>query len=301
MVQLAVANTQTDNIGYAIQRLMTDESRAFKEKHVNLIVQVTYQQDYQLSELFVHLSSHQTMGQFMMSKMGVSQAVANGPLHSNNWILVFKALSLIHVLIRDGNSPRIMAFLSLHQNLVNVSDFPERANIVPGSKTKDLLQYGVYLQDKIAVYKASKMDLYHPDAKMHFKDPKNVSEFLKNTLNLQKLIESGCECKWVQKDLETVPVIQQAYRMIVLDMLLYFGMANEALISIVKQFYGMDQSDKEQALSVYKNFEKHLQKTIDFFTTSRSLATEWSVDIPEFQMPNMEFLETMHKHLASES
>ncbi|KAH9250650.1 hypothetical protein BASA81_011570 [Batrachochytrium salamandrivorans] len=114
---------------YAVLRLTTNVIRTLKPKHVKLLATVTYQPNVSMSELFRAISPR---------------------ILEPNWIVVFKTLTLVHVLIKEGDSERIMGFLAANTDLIDTSGFRDKSGHPVGSiQEKNIKTYSMYIQERV--------------------------------------------------------------------------------------------------------------------------------------------------------
>ncbi|RKO89231.1 hypothetical protein BDK51DRAFT_38139 [Blyttiomyces helicus] len=81
--------------------------------------------------------------------------------------VAFKTLILVHILLREGDSDRILGYLVANPAILDASDFRDRTNSsVVNVHAKNLRAYGAYLECKSRSYRELKVDLVRAKADM---------------------------------------------------------------------------------------------------------------------------------------
>ncbi|KAI8903823.1 ANTH domain-containing protein, partial [Gorgonomyces haynaldii] len=261
---------------YAVQRLMTDVPRTLKPKHVQLLVNASY--DTPMSQLFNQL---------------------HPALNSGNWVIVFKALSLIHLLSRQGNSDRVLGYLAGNKEILSMEYFRDRSGHPMGSfQSKNIAAYANYLSVKTDIYRKTKSDFVanREEHQVMLKTSESAPELILKCEQLQTLIEAACKCNWEREDLDHI-VVRQAYRLMLADMMALFQLMNEGVVAVLGLYFLMPRPDALKALSVYKTFAVQAKKAVDVFNQGRKMKHELGMDIPSFSHPPLELANSLEAYV----
>ncbi|KAJ3272348.1 hypothetical protein HDV01_005782 [Terramyces sp. JEL0728] len=264
---------------YAVQRLTTDVSRTFKSTHIRskidftvALIDATYS-NISMSELFK----------------------AIGPrLRHDKWIVVFKSLSLIHLLTREGNSERILGYLCANVDILYQSFFRTQSMEI----AKYLKDYSDYLKEKAGVFRQLKTDWVKDkdEAVVKFRTMDDARELLKQVEILQKQIDAVVECSW-EVHSDTDLVIRQGYRFILAEMISLFHLYNEAIVRVLGLYFEMEKTDATKALECYKKFAIQSKKMNDIFSNAKSHRSYLMMDIPTFKSPPVSLVNTLEEYL----
>lgn len=249
---------------YSIVKLTSKKVKPLKPKHVQIVTAATFQSDYPLSELFRFLSNR---------------------FKENNWIIVMKSLIVVHILIREGSTDRIMGYLANNPSITDVSNFRDKSgNSSAAEQTNNLMAYSLYLSEKIADYQS--LNIEFVKSKKDFIDRCRRGacdlDFLHAVEILQRQINALLNSSFEFALINNV-VTLQAYRLLIGDLMSLFHVLNEAVIRILSEYFDMNKKLAEKALQIYKNFAIQTGKTVEFFDTARRLKGSLELDIPVFK------------------
>ncbi|KAJ1330620.1 hypothetical protein BSLG_009072 [Batrachochytrium salamandrivorans] len=265
---------------YAVLRLTTNVIRTLKPKHVKLLATVTYQPNVSMSELFRAISPR---------------------ILEPNWIVVFKTLTLVHVLIKEGDSERIMGFLAANTDLIDTSGFRDKSGHPVGSiQEKNIKTYSMYIQERVLIYKSLKLDwITEKDTAIVRLRTLPIKDGLLAEISLlQRHIDALLGCSWHVEDLDQI-VSMQAFRLLLWDMMSLFHLLNEAVLRILSSYFDMERTDAAKALEIYKKFSDQTKKALNFFETGRAVRRETGVDIPVFNHPPLSLTASLEEYLRA--
>ncbi|KAG1850701.1 ANTH domain-containing protein [Suillus subluteus] len=239
-------------------------------------------------------------------------------LREPNAIVVFKALIVLHTMIRNGATDNVLSHLSSSEilRLRNVS-----ANNWEGYNAPQNLQhYAIYLDSRIRAYRDLKHDAIRVQAEsnrdmrvnnsieedMAYSSapaPKSGSTksrapqrsktimgrklrvmtvdkgLLRETKTVQTMIDTLVECRFYLDDLEDELTIT-ALRMLVKDLLILFQAGNEGVINVLEHYFEMSKIDAEQALSIYRHFCTQTERVVEYLGVAKKLQNLLNVPIP---------------------
>jgi hypothetical protein len=265
---------------YAATRLTTEVSRTFKPTHVKTLIDATYSGHASMSELFRVLSVR---------------------LRDERWICIFKALSLIHLLTREGNSDRVLGYLCGNPEILNKS-FYQQQGFYYGNQAFDqtnwIKTYASYLEQKAASFRQTKFDWIRnkDEAVVRLRTMEDVNELLKLTDVLQKQIDAAIECKWEVNGMSDI-VLQQGFRLMMAEMIGLFHLANEANVRILSLYFEMERSDAVHALEQYKKFTVQTKRMQEIFDSAKQNRHSMSLTIPVFKAPPASLATTLEDYI----
>ncbi|KAG1831380.1 ANTH domain-containing protein [Suillus variegatus] len=239
-------------------------------------------------------------------------------LREPNAIVVFKALIVLHTMIRNGATDNVLSHLSSSEilRLRNVS----AGNWEGYNAPQNLQHYAIYLDSRIRAYRDLKHDAIRVQAEsnrdmrvnnsieedMAYSSapaPKSASTkskapqrsktimgrklrvmtvdkgLLRETKTVQTMIDTLVECRFYLDDLEDELTIT-ALRMLVKDLLILFQAGNEGVINVLEHYFEMSKIDAEQALSIYRHFCTQTERVVEYLSVAKKLQNLLNVPIP---------------------
>ncbi|KAI9089582.1 ANTH domain-containing protein [Phlyctochytrium arcticum] len=248
----------------SVNKLTSKKVKPLKPKHVQLLTSATWHREVPISDLF---------------------RVINHRLRENHWVIAFKALITVHILMREGATDRVIGFVASNAGLLNMSNFRDRTNTPLGyEQSKNIRSYSQYLEEKATGYREVKLDFVRSktDTIARFRSLPVENGLLREIELLQKQIDALLGCHFYLEEIDNV-VTLQAFRLLIGDMMALFHLLNEAVIRILSEYFEMAKLDASRALQVYKNFATQTTKTVEFFEIARRLKPALGVDVPVFK------------------
>lgn len=267
-----------EDVTYPVQRLLTDAERPFKVSHLKYLIATTNERNVGISDLFRNISYH---------------------LKKNDWIVVFKALALIHLLIREGNSERVLGFLAGNLQLLDMQYYRNTLKHPMGSlQEQNIRNYGYYLHEKASVYRLTKRDWnsQREECVAVIKSMTIDVDILRESELLQRTIDACVSCDWQEGELDHV-VVRQAYRFIIADLMGLFHIMNETIIALLSMYFTMPHSNATRGLIIYKKFCIQAKKAVEMFETGRRINSVLQLDIPKFTHPATTLTVSLEKYL----
>ncbi|PLW38118.1 hypothetical protein PCANC_14178 [Puccinia coronata f. sp. avenae] len=244
-----------------------------KSKYIDALVASTYQAD----------GSFQDVSRALRSK-----------LRDPNSSVVFKALLVIHTLIRAGNAEEVMKYwsgvdgrdgrsLGL-KDVVDTTDTPQ-----------NLSRYANYLLARFKCYAALK----HDPIRTRSEAPASLRNASRNGANrlrsltvekgllrevgtLQKLMDALVDCKFYLEDTDD-DLVMSALRLLVKDLLVLFQAVNEGVINVLEHYFEMSHVDATTALKTYKIFCKQCERVVSYLGVAKKLQRIINVNIPNLR------------------
>ncbi|KAJ3212961.1 hypothetical protein HDU67_003491 [Dinochytrium kinnereticum] len=264
---------------YAIQRSTTKKLKPLKLKHVATLTEATWQRDGSLPSMF----------QLLYQRM-----------REPNWVVVFKSLVLVHILIREGATDRVLGYLVSQPNVINTSGFRDKSlSPLSVAQSKNIRYYSQYLEEKVSGYKVIKDDFVRskPEYIAKFRSM-SQDALLKEVQILQRQIEALLGCQFYLEEIDNV-VTLQAFRLLIGDMMSLFHLMNEGVIRILGCYFDMEKSDAQKALQIYKNFAQQTTKTVEFFDIARKLRNSLGIDIPVFKHAPISLVSALEDYIKA--
>ncbi|KIJ20689.1 hypothetical protein PAXINDRAFT_95745 [Paxillus involutus ATCC 200175] len=255
-------------------------------------------------------------------------------LREPNAIVVFKALIVLHTMIRNGATDNVLSHLSSSEvlRLRNVS----AGNWEGYNAPQNMQHYALYLDSRIRAYRELKHDSIRVQAetnrdmrvnssieedKAYTTAPPKVSSttskgpqrsktivgrklrvmtvekgLLRETKTVQKMIDSLVECRFYLDDLEDELTIT-ALRMLVKDLLILFQAGNEGVINVLEHYFEMSKYDAEEALNIYRRFCSQTERVVEYLGVAKKLQNLLNVPIPNLKHAPVSLASSLQEYL----
>ncbi|EJD07686.1 ANTH-domain-containing protein [Fomitiporia mediterranea MF3/22] len=275
-----------------------------KAKYIDPIIAATYSEDGAVHDVCKALSPR---------------------LREPNVIIVYKALIVLHTMIRNGATDNVLSYLSSDDvlRLKSVS-----AGHWDGYDTpRNLQNYALYLDARIRTYKDLKHDPVRVQSDSN-RDARVESTFersstarasngpqrsktimgrklrsmtvekglLRETKAVQRTINALLECKFYFDNLDDELNVT-ALRMLVKDLLVLFQALNEGVINVLEHYFEMSHVDAETALGIYRNFCKQTEKVVEYLGVARKLQNMLNVPIPNLKHAPVSLVSALEEYL----
>ncbi|KAI8613905.1 ANTH domain-containing protein [Chytriomyces sp. MP71] len=247
---------------YAIKKSTTPLLKPIKQKHTQTLGEMTYGQNIHV--LFRALSAK---------------------MYEPNWIVVFKTLLLIHILMREANVEGIMHELMDNPDLMSTDRFRDRTlSAASVAQTKNIKHYSKYLQGKVKGFEELKFDFVRSKAEVisKFRTGTVDMAFMKLLDKLQLQITALLDCSFYTEELDNY-VTLQCFRVLIGDMLSLFHILNEGVIKMLGEYFELPKAEALRGLAIYKTFATQTSRTVTFFETARRLGDSLGIDVPTFK------------------
>ncbi|SAM08845.1 hypothetical protein [Absidia glauca] len=215
----------------------------------------------------------------------------------NSWIMSFKVLVIIHVLMRQGNGDRTISHVESHPACLDTTRLREKSSGV--IHIQNIYLYTSYLQHKVAAYRELQVDyIKHTMAtkvgrlrRLTIKDG-----LLKETMVLQNQVTALLKCKFILDDVDnTISVF--AFRLVVEDLLILFQAVNEGVVNILEHYFAMSKPDARLSLEIYKRFAKQTEEVTLFLNQARQFQREMQIAIPSAKHAPLSLAAALEEYL----
>ncbi|ORY25441.1 ANTH domain-domain-containing protein, partial [Naematelia encephala] len=258
-----------------------------KAKYVDTLVAATYSDDGSLNDITRSLSLR---------------------LREPNAVVVFKALIVLHQMMRSGSSDQLLEHLAQNDvlRLRNVSG----QNWEGYSPPSNMGAYASYLDSRIRAWRDVKHDLVRAQAESnrrsdglsagskarrlrHLPVEKGL---LREVKQVQRVLDSLIMCKFFDDDLKDENTVL-AFRMLVKDLLVLFQAGNEGVCNILEHYFEMSKVDATESFDIYKSFIKQTDKVVDYLGVARKLHNIVNVPVPNLKHAPTSLVKALEEYL----
>ncbi|KAJ2609570.1 hypothetical protein H4S08_003991 [Coemansia sp. RSA 1365] len=204
-----------------------------------------------------------------------------------NWVISFKALILVHILMHEGGGPVMYDYLIRRPNTLDMTRFRDRhgtKGVSEFEQSKNVRSYAAYLNDKVLAYKAIRIDHVtqrNPNGSQIFtKDPTDIKFMLLEVSTVQKQLHSVLKNRFDSDTLDNETTFS-AFRYCLRDMLKLFQVMNFGVMKMLKVYFDMEEGDMRRALDLYKRFVKLTDRTDEYLKIARQFEAIFGFSIPK--------------------
>ncbi|QRW03111.1 epsin amino-terminal-like (ENTH) domain-containing protein C19F8,03c [Ceratobasidium sp. AG-Ba] len=238
-----------------------------------------------------------------------------------NAVVVFKALIVLHTVIRQGQTDNVLKYLASSEvlKLRNVSNGQWDGYIAP----QNLTNYAMYLDTRVRTYKDLKHDAIRVQSESN-RDRLSTADdegpsgrpvqrsktvmgrklrvmtvekgLLRETKMVQRLTDALLECKLYDDNLEDELNVT-ALRMLVKDLLILFQATNEGVINVLEHYFEMSHVDAQAALKIYQHFCKQTERVVNYLGIAKKLQNVLNVQIPNLRHAPVSLAKTLEEYI----
>ncbi|EEB06698.1 ENTH/VHS domain-containing protein [Schizosaccharomyces japonicus yFS275] len=200
-------------------------------------------------------------------------------LKNNSWTIVFKALIVFHILIRDGAPNAVIECLTRRDHSLEVL----KATALT-TQGENIHNYSQYLQERVKQYSRLSCDYARqgdgPKAKL--KGLTVERGLLRNVEGIQAQLRRLLKCEYMVEEVDNDITIT-SFRLLVADLLSLFKAVNLGVINVLEHYFEMSYVDAEHALKIYKCFVTQTETVIHFLSFARSLEFVTRLQVPNIK------------------
>ncbi|PWN46422.1 ANTH-domain-containing protein, partial [Ceraceosorus guamensis] len=209
-------------------------------------------------------------------------------------IVVFKALLVLHTLIRNGGVDNVLRHVSSENGSLKLKNVAAGGNWQGYDAPRSLPSYSLYLDSRVSYYREMHHDVIRSSdaARTNGGDGGGAGHrlrrltvdrgLLREVANAQKVCSRLLDCSFFFDDLNDDMSIT-ALRMALKDLFALYTAINEGMINILEHYFEMSKPDAERALEIYKRFTRHTEKVVAYLQAARKAAYSLNVAIPNLK------------------
>ncbi|KAJ3228230.1 hypothetical protein HK099_005240 [Clydaea vesicula] len=278
--KVRIAKHYFNDIERYILKSTTGKIKPLKPKHVQALTSITWQNDVSIDVVFELIGKR---------------------FREGHWVCVFKSLILIHILIRDGHTDKILSFLSANPQFLKLNGYRDTSsNFVGNIQAKNIRAYASYLEEKVKGYNLIRDDFVRrqPEYIAKFRSMPYENGLLEQVKSLQSQISALLNCSFYLDEIDNL-VTLQSFRLLIGDAMALFHLLNEGVIKILSCYFEMERDYASKALEIYKVFSKQTTKTVEMFEIARKLRSSLGVEVPVFKHAPVSLGSALEEYLNS--
>ncbi|KAH1494461.1 hypothetical protein LV164_002106 [Aspergillus fumigatus] len=197
-------------------------------------------------------------------------------LRDSTWTIVFKALIVVHLMIREGQLDATLQYMAENPTKLAISGYSEVQ-----SQGHNIRRYADYLMARAKAFEATKTD-YVRSGQGRMKRLTVEKGLLRETEIVQKQIKALLRCDLLTDEVEN-EITLTAFRLLTLDLLTLYSVMNEGTINVLEHYFEMSRPDSERALEIYKTFTAQTEEVVKFLGVARHFQSATRLEIPKLK------------------
>ncbi|KAI4250203.1 MAG: hypothetical protein L6R40_000376 [Gallowayella cf. fulva] len=211
-------------------------------------------------------------------------------LRDSTWTIVFKALIIVHLMIREGEANVTLKYLADSPSKLAISNFSE----VQAQGT-NIRHYYSYVLTRAKAFRDTKIDWVR-EGQGRLKKQTVDKGLLRETEAVQSQINALLKCDLLSNDPEN-EITLTAFRLLTMDLLILFGIMNEGTINVLEHYFEMSKYDAERAFKIYKTFSKQTDQVVQFLSTARQYENATRLEIPKLKHAPTSLTSSLEEYL----
>ncbi len=216
------------------------------------------------------------------------------------WSIVYKALLVIHIMIREGDGDITLKYLATHLHFFDLNQIKQ----IGSPDSKQLLRYAKYLAVKSKQYGNVGIDYVKDEqTKNDGGRLRNLSidkGLLREVESVEKQIRALVNCKFSEADINN-DVVLTCFRMLVNDLLRLYQSLNEGVINILEHYFEMSKYDAERALIIYKDFVDLTKDVVNYLRIAKHLEYATKLHVPTIRHAPTALANSLEEYLHDEN
>ncbi|KAL4918973.1 ANTH domain-containing protein [Aspergillus aurantiobrunneus] len=197
-------------------------------------------------------------------------------VRDSTWTIAFKALIVIHFMIREGQLDATLQYMAENPRKIAVHGLSE---VQP--QGRNIRRYSHYLLARAKAFEQTKTD-YVRSGQGRMKRLTVEKGLLRETEVVQKQIKELLRCDLLTDEIEN-EITLTAFRLLTLDLLTLYSVMNEGTINVLEHYFEMSRPDSERALEIYKTFAAQTEEVVKFLGVARHFQSATRLEIPKLK------------------
>ncbi|KAL8997649.1 MAG: hypothetical protein Q9169_003129 [Polycauliona sp. 2 TL-2023] len=211
-------------------------------------------------------------------------------LRDSTWTIVFKALIIVHLMIREGEPNVTLKYLADSSSKLAISGF---SNVQ--AQGTNIRHYHTYLTARARAFRETRIDWVR-EGQGRLKKQTIDKGLLRETEAVQNQINALLKCDLLSNDPEN-EITLTAFRLLTMDLLILFGIMNEGTINVLEHYFEMSKYDADRALKIYKTFSMQTDHVVQFLSIARQHENATRLEIPKLKHAPTSLTSSLEEYL----
>ena len=216
-------------------------------------------------------------------------------LRDTTWTIVFKALIIVHLMIKEGSRDVTLSYLSNNpKTKLAINGFTDVQ-----TQGQNIRRYSEYLMARAVAYGHTKCDFVRSgDGRMR---KMTVDKgLLRETEIVQDQVRALLRCDLLQNDVAgggENEITLTAFRLLTKDILDLYNCENEAVMNVLSRYFEMSRNDAERAINIYKKFCKQTDQVVQYLSLARQYEHATRLEIPRIKHAPTSLVQSLQEYL----
>ena len=198
-------------------------------------------------------------------------------LRDSTWTVTFKALIIVHLMIKEGSLDNTLNYLSAApKNRLAINNFTDVQ-----TQGLNIRRYSEYLLSRAQAFTSSQCD-YVRSGEGRMKRLTVDKGLLRETELIQDQIRALVKCDLLSNDVEN-EISLTAFRLLTRDLLDLYNVENEAVMKVLSHYFEMSKPDAERAIRIYKKFCTQTEQVVQYLGVARQYEHATRLEIPKIK------------------
>ncbi|GME65915.1 ENTH/VHS domain-containing protein [Neofusicoccum parvum] len=198
-------------------------------------------------------------------------------LRDSTWTIVFKALIIIHLMIREGEPDVTLKYLAqAPARRLAINNFTEVQ-----TQGHNIRTYTEYIVARAKSFGSTRID-YVRNGEGRLKRLSVDKGLLRETEQVQDQIHALLQCDFLSQEPEN-EITLTAFRLLTMDLLALFHVMNEGTINVLEHYFEMSHTDAERALRIYRMFCRQTDAVVQYLSIARLHEHSTRLEIPKIK------------------
>ena len=216
-------------------------------------------------------------------------------LRDTTWTIVFKALIIVHLMIKEGSPDVTLSYLSSNpKNKLAINSFTDVQ-----TQGQNIRRYSEYLLARAVAYGHTKCDFVRSgDGRLR---KMTVDKgLLRETEIVQDQVRALLKCDLLQNDVAgggENEITLTAFRLLTKDILDLYNCENQAVMNVLNRYFEMSRTDAERAINIYKRFCKQTDQVVQYLSLARQYEHATRLEIPRIKHAPTSLVQSLQEYL----
>ncbi|GMG25723.1 unnamed protein product [Ambrosiozyma monospora] len=222
----------------------------------------------------------------------------NKRLQDTAWSIVYKALIVVHIMIKEGDANVSLSYLAKHLHMFEDLKILNTHGkyISNGGNLTQLSAYDKYLWTRSKEFGRTKFDYVKKSKEARLRKLSVEKGLLREIESVQRQIDALIRCKFREGEVNN-DVLILSFRMLITDLLSLYQTLNEGVLNVLEHFFELSKVDCERALKIYKLFTTQTAKVIEFLRVAKHLEHLTKLHIPTIKHAQTGLTDSLTEYL----
>ncbi|KOS15624.1 anth-domain-containing protein [Malassezia pachydermatis] len=248
-----------------------------KEKYINPILQAAEGSSNGLQSVFRALQSR---------------------LQDSNSTVVFKALIVLHTMIRSSSATSVQSYLAGDPSAIRLRRVATNG-LAEFSYSRTVTRYATYLENRIIIFRELGYDVVLSGKRDRFSRLRKLTVskgLLQEISQIQRVMTSLLDCSFLAEE-QHDELTMAAFQMILKDLMTFYMGMNEGIINMLEHYFEMSKPEAEHSLELYRRFCFQTENVLAFLDSTKKHSYQLRSAIPNLKHAPLSLANALEEYL----